>query len=81
MAKTIASIGTTLAGAMQRALLSVADDNVCSAAETSSSELSGERRSHKRKAVSKVNRNLKRSKNEDSLKSMDVNKFLDKIHK
>lgn len=81
MAKTIASIGTTLAGAMQRALLSVADDNVCNAAETSSSELSGECRSRKRKSVSKVDRKLKRSKNEDSLKSMDVNKFLDKIHK
>ncbi|CAN7983879.1 unnamed protein product [Ixodes pacificus] len=81
MAKTIASIGTTLAGAMQRALLGVADGNVCNAAETSSPELSGERRSQKRKSVSKVNRNLKKSKKEDSLKSMDVNKFLDKIHK
>ncbi|CAN7989259.1 unnamed protein product [Ixodes hexagonus] len=82
IAKTIASIGTTLAGAMQRALKNAADGGgVCEGAEASSPGPSEERRAQKRKPVSKEKQKLKRSKNEDSLRSMDVNKFLDKIHK
>lgn len=69
LAMTIETIRTTLTGAMNRVLRNNTD---CSPGLDS--------RKKKRKAKPHKTENAKKARNEEYLKSMDVNKFLDKIH-
>uniref|UniRef100_A0A1E1XB24 Putative vesicle coat complex copii subunit sec31 n=1 Tax=Amblyomma aureolatum TaxID=187763 RepID=A0A1E1XB24_9ACAR len=69
LAKTLESIRTSLTGAMNRVLR---NNTKCSSGPDSGTK--------KRKAKPQNTERAKKAKNEEYLKSMDVNKFLDKIH-